>query len=195
MVQSVLVLEVAVQNHSATRLTYQDYELFPDDGLRHEIIEGEHYVSPSPSMRHQRILLKLSYLMQGHLEAHPAGEILFAPFDVLLSDFNVFVPDLVYVSNERSRLLTAKNLQGAPDLAVEILSPSTRSRDLRLKRDVYERTGVVEYWVFDPEQDVVDAYRRTDGGVFSDPARLDRAGSLTTALLPGLELSLAAVFG
>ncbi len=78
-----------MQKHSATKLTYQDYLLFPDDGLRHEIIEGEHYVSPSPSARRQRILLKLSYLLQQFLETHPLGEIFFAPFNVLLSVYNV----------------------------------------------------------------------------------------------------------
>jgi len=194
MVQSVLVEEVGVPKHSTTRLTYQDYVRFPDDDLRHEIIEGEHYVSPSPSARHQRILLKLSHLMQGHLEAHPFGEVFFAPFDVLLSEFNVLVPDLIYLSNERSHLLTSKNLQGAPDLTVEILSPSSRSRDTRLKRDVYERTGVAEYWVVDPDRDVVDVYRRAANGAFSDPVRFARTGSLTTPLLPDLRLSLDKVF-
>ena len=183
-----------MQKHSAIRLTYQDYLLFPDDGLRHEIIEGEHYVSPSPSARHQRILLKLSHLMQTHLEARTIGEIFFAPFDVLLSEYNILVPDLIYLSNERKDLLTSKNLQGAPDLVVEILSPSTRSRDKRLKRDVYERTGVAEYWMIDPDHDVVDVYRRTVAGAFNDPIRLDRTRSLTTPLLPDLVLSLEKVF-
>ena len=97
MVQSVLVEDRAVPKHSSTRLTYDDYLQFPDDGLRHEIIEGEHYVTPSPSTRHQRILLKLSHLIQSYLETHPIGEIFVAPFDVLLSEFNVFEPDLVYI--------------------------------------------------------------------------------------------------
>src|SRR5438046_1621175 len=77
--------------------------------------------------------------------------------------FNVFVPDLIYISSERFALLTEKNLQGTPSLAVEILSPSTRSRDRRLKRDVYERTGVEEYWVIDPKHDEVDVYRYAAG--------------------------------
>jgi Uma2 family endonuclease len=181
---------VTVQKHSATKLTYEDYLLFLDDGLRHEIIEGEHYVGPPPVVRHQRILLKLSYLMQSYLEARPVGEILFAPVAILLSEFNVFEPDLIYLSNARKDLLTLKNLQGSPDLVVEILSPSTRSRDKGLKRDVYERTGVSEYWVIDPDHDVVDVYRRTTTGAFDGPIRLERTGSLMTPLLPDLELSL-----
>ena len=113
---------------------------------------------------------------------------------MLLSEFNVLVPDLIYLSNARSHLLTSKNLQGAPDLTVEILSPSSRSRDTRLKRDVYERTGVAEYWVVDPDRDVVDVYRRAANGAFSDPVRFARTGSLTTPLLPDLRLSLDKVF-
>jgi Uma2 family endonuclease len=186
-----------VTKHSHTKLTYEDYLLFPDDGLRHEIIEGEHYVTPSPATRHQRILLNLSYLMQAYLEGHPVGEIFFAPFDVLLSEFNVFVPDLIYLSRERSHLLTSKNLQGPPDLAVEILSPSTRSRDLRLKRDVYARTGVQEYWVIDPDDDSVTVHRArpSPSATFDEPVRYDRNAVLTTPLLPGLSLALERVLG
>jgi len=176
-----------VPKHSPTRLTYQDFLQFPDDGLRHEIIEGEHFVTPSPSTRHQRILLKLSYLLQSYLEAHPVGEIFFAPFDVLLSEFNIFEPDLIYISKERAHQLTEKNLQGAPDLAVEILSPGTRNRDQRLKRDVYERTGVQEYWLVDPDGDAIDVLVRA-GDELAGPRRLGRGDTLTTRLLPGLEL-------
>lgn len=198
MVQSVLAEERRVQRHSSTKLTYADFERFPDDGLRHEIIEGEHYVTPAPSTRHQRILLMLSHLLQSYLETRHVGEILFAPFDVLLSEFNVFEPDLVYISNTRAHLLTEKNLQGSPDLAVEILSPGTRSRDMRLKREVYERTGVEEYWLIDPETDVVEVYRRSAEAAgsgrtprtFGEPLQYRRTQTLTTPLLPGLELSV-----
>jgi len=199
MVQSVLVEERVVQKYSSTRLTYADFVRFPDDGLRHEIIEGDHYVTPAPSTRHQRILLMLSHLLQSYLDTHHVGEIFFAPFDVLLSEFNVFEPDLVYISKPRAHLLTEKNLQGSPDLAVEILSPSTRSRDKRLKRDVYERTGVEEYWLIDPETDVVEVYRRfaeaagsgrTAAQIFGEPLQYRRTQTLTTPLLPGLGLSV-----
>lgn len=181
-------------NQSATRLTYDDYLRFPDDGLRHEIIEGAHYVTPTPVIRHQRILLRLSYLLQSHLESHPIGEILFAPVTVLLSEFNVFEPDLLYLSNERRAQLTPRNLQGAPDVVVEILSPSTRSRDLRLKRDVYERSGVAEYWVIDPDKDVVDVFRRPAAGTFADAIRFERTSTLTTPCLPELQVPLDKLF-
>jgi Uma2 family endonuclease len=193
MVQSVLQPRQVVTKHSSAKLTYDDFAQIPHDGLLHEIIEGEHYVTPAPSRRHQRILRRLLYLVEGHLQQHPVGEVFFAPFDVLLSEHNVFEPDLLFLSRARSTLLTEKNLQGAPDLVVEILSPSTSSRDRRLKRDVYERTGVTEYWVVDPDRDVVDVYRRSDGP-FADPISFGREQTLTTPLLPDLEIPLAKVF-
>ncbi len=175
--------------HSKTKLTYADYELFPDDDLRHEIIDGVHYVTASPITRHQRISLNLLYLMQSYLEAHPIGELFSAPFDVVLSFTDVVVPDLIYLSKSRAHLLTAKNLQGAPDLVVEILSPGTRSRDERLKRDLYERVGVDEYWLVDPNRDDVTIYRRGADG-FLPPLRFEKDAVVTTPLLPGFELRL-----
>ena len=193
MVQSVPAEGPAVPGHSSTKLTYADYVRFPDDGLRHEIIEGEHYVTPSPVTQHQRILGNLHYLFRSHLDAHPGGEAFMSPFDVLLSDINVFVPDLIYVSAERSRFITSKNLQGAPDLVVEILSPSTRRRDQSLKRDVYERTGVEEYWLVDPDRAEIEVFRR-EGAGFQPSRRYRRSDSLMTPLLPGLVLPLEGVF-
>jgi Uma2 family endonuclease len=188
MVHSVLQ-EVAVEpGHSSTKLTYADYEMFPDDSLRHEIIDGEHYVTASPITRHQRISLSLLHVIQSHLDTHPIGELFSAPFDVVLS-FTDVVPDLIYLAQSRAHLLTAKNLQGAPNLVVEILSPSTRPRDERLKRDLYERVGVEEYWLVDPEPDVVTIYRRGAEG-FESPIRVEKDGMVTTPLLPGFELPL-----
>ena len=192
MVQSV-PQEVRVERqHSTTKLTYADYLRFPDDGLRHEIIDGEHYVTPSPATRHQRISRNLLHLIQTYLDSHPIGELFAAPFDALLSDFDIVVPDLLYLSNERARFLTSKNLQGPPDFVIEILSPSTKSRDRKLKRDLYERVGVQEYWVVDPEHDQVEIHRRSDGA-FGEPICVPRSAAMTTPLLPDFELPLERV--
>jgi len=193
MVQSVLTEGRVGPGHSSTKLTYADYELFPDDGLRHEIIDGEHYVTASPVTRHQRISRELLYLLMRYLKKNPIGEVFDAPFDVVLSLFDVVVPDLVYISNDRTHLLTTKNLQGAPDLVVEILSPSTSARDKQLKRDLYERVGVDEYWLVDPDRDIVCVYRRGASG-FELPTRYERHHSLTTPLLPGLDMPLDQIF-
>jgi Uma2 family endonuclease len=189
MVQSAPQEVVVERQDSTTKLTYADYLRFPDDGLRHEIIDGEHYVTPSPATRHQRISRNLLHLIQTYLDTHPIGELFAAPFDALLSDFDIVVPDLLYLSNERARFLTSKNLQGPPDLVIEILSPSTRSRDRQLKHDLYERVGVQEYWVVDPEQDRVEIFRRHTG-LFGESLAVPRTGAITTPLLPDFELPL-----
>ncbi len=179
--------------HSTTKLTYADYVRFPEDGLRHEIIDGEHFVTPSPSLRHQRISGTLFYLLRSHLENHPVGELFYAPFDALLGAHDIVVPDLLYLSEERRHFLTAKNLQGPPNLVIEILSPSTSRRDRRLKRDLYERVGVEEYWLVDPERNVVNIYR-WEAGASESSAEYEKTATLTSPLFPGLNLQLDRVF-
>lgn len=178
------------------KLTYDDYLLFPDDGKRHELIDGEHYVTPSPNLRHQEIAGRLYLAIGTWLQRHPLGRIFFAPLDVIFSRFDVVEPDLLYVSNERAPdLLAGQWVTGAPDLAIEIASPGTRTRDETLKRRLYERMGVREYWTVDPEIDVIRIYRR-DGDRFARALELSReAGdTLTTPLLPDLTIGLEAVF-
>jgi len=180
----------------AVKLTYDDFVHFPDDGKRHELINGEHYVTPSPNTRHQRILGNIHFLIRAWLEAHPTGQLFFAPLDVVLSDIDVVEPDLLYLSNERAaQVLTPLHAKGVPELVVEIASKGTRKRDETIKRRLYERAGVSEYWIVDPEIDVIRVYRR-EGEGFGRPLELSREASdvLVTPLLPGLELPLARVF-
>ena len=178
------------------KLTYDDFLLFPDDGKRHELIDGEHYVTPSPNMRHQRISGSLYLLIGNWLEDHPVGNIFYAPFDVVMSHYDVVEPDLLSMSNERAAaVLTAQHVRGAPDLVIEIGSPGTRKRDETIKRRLYERTGVSEYWFVDPDLDVVRVYR-LEGDRFARPVELSReAGDvLTTPLFSGLTLPLSRIF-
>ncbi len=179
-----------------TRLTYDDFRLFPDDGKRHEIIDGEHYVTPSPNRRHQQLVGRLHARIAWHLESHPgAGEIYLAPFDVVLSFHDVVEPDLLFVAADQKDILTDKNVQGPPALVIEVLSKSTRKRDAQTKRRLFERTGVREYWLVDPELDAVQVFRPVDG-------RLQRVAelsaeddhTLTTPLLPGCAIGLRDLF-
>jgi Uma2 family endonuclease len=184
------------ESAAGMKLTYDDFVLFPDDGKRHELIDGEHYVTPSPNTKHQQVSLNLILEIGGWLKGHPIGRIFHAPYDVVLSLFDVVEPDLLYLSNERAaEVMTSQHLRGAPEMVVEIGSPGTRARDETIKRRLYERAGVTEYWSIDPELDVVRVYRR-DGERFARPVELSReAGDiLTTALLPGLNLPLERVF-
>jgi len=183
-------------NGPSVRLTYDDFVLFPDDGKRHELIDGEHYVTPSPNRKHQKVLGNLHLLIGKWLEQQPIGQIYCAPFDVVFSKFDVVEPDLLYMSNERAAVvLTEANVQGAPELVIEIGSPGTRQRDETIKRRLYERSGVSEYWVVDPEIDVVRVYRRAAQG-FARPLELSAEANdgLTTPLLPELNLPLARIF-
>jgi Uma2 family endonuclease len=178
------------------KLTYDDFVLLPADGHRHELLDGEHHVTPAPGLRHQRLLRRLLVALDAAAQADGAGEVLCAPFDVVVSRHDVLEPDLLFVSAERSAVLTAANAQGAPDLVVEILSPASRRLDEILKRDLYERAGVAEYWIVDPEAEAVKVLRRSEGGLFGRAHLLTRRDGdvLTTPLLPGLLLALEAVF-
>jgi len=183
-------------NNPGVKLTYDDFLLFPDDGKRHELIDGEHFVTPSPNRKHQKVSGNLFLLIGTWLEQHPIGQIYFAPFDVIFSMFDIVEPDLLYMSNERAqRVLTDANVKGTPELVIEIGSEGTRKRDETIKRRLYERSGVSEYWVVDPEIDVVRVYRRGTGG-FKRPIELRAEDNevLTTPLLPGLSLPLARIF-
>jgi Uma2 family endonuclease len=178
------------------KLTYDDFLLFPDDGKRHELIDGEHYVTPSPNVKHQRVSMNLVRAMLSYLDAHHVGEIFAAPLDIVLSPHDVVEPDLFYVSHERAaRVLTPANARGAPELVIEIASKSTRKRDETIKRRLYEREGVSEYWVVDPELDAIRVYRR-EGDRFGRALELtsERGDLLTTPLLPELEIALIRIF-
>jgi len=179
----------------SVKFTYDDFLNFPDDGRRHEIIDGEHVVTPSPNTKHQSVSMNLSVAIRNYLGQHPVGAVFAAPLDVVFSDLDVVEPDLIYISRERAGVLTEQHVRGAPDLVVEILSPGTRRTDEITKRKLYERFGVAEYWVVDPELDAVKIYRRTAEG-FTRVGELTAEGgdALTTPLLPGFSITLAAVF-
>jgi|GEM_PF-613165 len=144
-------------------LTYEDYVHFPDDGRRHELIDGDHSATGSPNTRHQLISVNLARTLGGFVFDHDLGELFFAPFDVVLSPIDVVQPDLLSLRNEHLDRLTEAHLRGAPDLVVEIVSESTRGRDEVAKRHLYARHGVSEYWIVDPVTETVKVYRLEGG--------------------------------
>ncbi|HUI41439.1 MAG TPA: Uma2 family endonuclease [Terriglobia bacterium] len=172
-----------------SRLTYEDYCLLPEDGKRYEIIEGELYVTLSPLRPHQKVLANLAYYLLAYVKTHRAGEVFFAPFDVVFSEFDVVEPDLMYISRERSAVLTEKNVQGAPDLVVEILSKSTEGRDRTTKLKLYARYGVREYWMIDPLVLTAEVYRLGRAG-FEAAAEIGPDDELSSPLLPGFGVAL-----
>jgi Uma2 family endonuclease len=138
----------------AVKLTYDDFLLFPDDGKRHELIDGEHYVTPSPNTKHQTIAMNLAGMIWSYLQNRPLGRVFSAPFE------------------------------------------GTRKRDETIKRRLHERFAVEEYWIVDPEIDIVKVYRRAAAGGCERVAELalERSDVLTTPLLPGLDLPLTKIF-
>jgi Uma2 family endonuclease len=184
-------------SHRDTRLTYDDFVRIPDDGKRHEIIDGVHFVTPSPNLRHQDLVLRLGVALANCLDAHPErGRVFVAPFDVVFSFHDVVEPDVIFVAPDQLNILTDQNIQGTPALVVEILSPSTRKRDLQPKRQLYERSGVREYWLVDPDLDSVTIYRRAGDGSFPRVAELTKAAldTLETPLIPGSSIELSRLF-
>jgi Uma2 family endonuclease len=184
-------------SHRDTRLTYEDFVRIPEDGKRHEIIDGVHYVTPSPNQRHQELVARLHLTLGGYLEDRPdRGRIFLSPFDVVFSFHDIVEPDLVFIAPDQLEILTDKNIQGTPALVIEVLSPSTRKRDQHVKRKLYERMGVREYWLVDPDQNVVTVYRRAADGSFPRAASLTTEGhdTLETPLLPGWSVTLSRLF-
>ncbi len=176
-----------------TKLTYEDYLNTPDDE-RYELIDGELIMSPSPRMAHQEADMEIGSILHTFVKLRNLGKVYSAPFDVVLSDTDVVQPDLLFVSRERLHIITEDNIQGAPDLAVEILSPSTSARDRGYKRDLYAKHGVKEYWQVDTDAKRITVLSLNAHGDYDVVAVYGVGQTLTSPLLPGFALNLDEIF-
>ena len=150
--------DVSTMQTKAPR-TWEDVERMSADGNRYESIGGRLYMTPAPATRHQRISKRLQQALMRILEHAGHGEMFYAPCLVEFPGTGDRVqPDLLFVSNRRRGIIREKQMLGAPDLVVEILSPSTAHRDRGIKLDLYARRGVRQYWIVDPDRDVVDVW-------------------------------------
>jgi Uma2 family endonuclease len=171
----------------ALAFTYEDYLLLPE-GDRRELIGGDFVVTPAPSPRHQRICIHLERRLTPHVEGQPPlGRLWLSPIDVVLSETDVVQPDLVYVATARLSIVTDRAIEGAPDLAVEVVSPSTEQRDRRLKRALYARAGVKELWLVDPRARAIEVLARGKQR-YALHGRFGPDDALTSPLLPGFAL-------
>lgn len=143
--------------------TYEEFARLPDDGNRYEVIAGELYVTPSPTSIHQRVVARLTAMIEVFSQEHGLGTLFSAPYDVILGDGDYLEPDLMFVRRERDAIVKDHATVGAPDLVVEVLSPSTAGRDRGLKRERYAAYGVPEYWIVDTKVKQVDVYRLSGG--------------------------------
>ena len=176
------------------RLTVRDYlSIPPDDPNRYELIDGELIMAPAPTWEHQQFSIFLSALLLMFVVENRLGHVAEAPIDVYLSDENVLQPDIVFVSNERLGIIRSDGLHGAPDLVIEILSPSTQGRDLGIKRRLYEQFAVREYWQADPIAKTITVLRLRDGA-FEHVGVFTPGMTIETPLLPGLQVDVGEVF-
>lgn len=174
------------------RFTYQEYSKLPDD-QRYEVLEGELVMTPGPNPNHQEVVVLLTTLLHPFARKHGLGKVYVAPVDVILSDHNVVQPDLLFISQGRLGLVTDRGIVGAPDLVVEILSPSTASHDLDTKRRLYGQYGVLEYWIVDPKARSVEVLTQQGAGL-ETWQRYKGDATLQSPLLPGLTLQLPEIF-
>jgi Uma2 family endonuclease len=174
------------------KFTYEDYRNAPED-KRYELLDGDLVMTPAPGERHQSVSALLTSRLFQFVTENRLGRVYAAPFDVVLSNTDVVQPDLLFVSNERADVVTAANVQGAPDLVVEILSPSSVERDRTLKRRLYARHGVSEYWIVDTDARTATVLLLQDGE-FEAAATYGEGETLISPMLPGLALNVVELF-
>jgi Uma2 family endonuclease len=180
---------------TSTRLTYEDYLELPEDGKQYELIEGELILNPAPVPRHQLLALNIAAELRAYHREHGGGRAMAAPIDVVLAEDVVVQPDAIFIRTERMTILSEKNIQGAPNLVVEVISDGTRRRDEIVKRKLYERYGVDEYWIVDPAIETLKIYRRSgDSFVRAAEISTETGGIITSPLLPGFALDINVIF-
>jgi len=179
---------------SKIKFTYKDYKNLPEsETKRYELLEGELVMVPSPTTYHQRISGNLERILRDFVRRHDLGFVYHAPLDVVFSQEDVAQPDIFFTSKDRSQVITDENIQGAPDLIVEILSPATRERNRTYKGTLYARHGVRECWIVDPADKSVEVM--TLGRKGFETVQLYRMGQpLTSPLLNGFSLDLKEIF-
>ena len=170
--------------------TYTDYCVLPPDYRRHEIIEGDHIVTPSPTTRHQKVLAALQFLLDSHVRSQELGTLLFAPMDVVLSETSVVQPDLLFVSKLRDHIITEPYVDGPPDLVIEALSPSTAAMDRGGKMRLYAKYGIPHYWIIDPQALTLEMFELREAE-YQLEADFDKTETAVSKLFPGLLIPMA----
>jgi Uma2 family endonuclease len=178
-----------------SKLTYDEFQTLPRDGSKRlELIEGEVFMTPSPNTAHQRAVRKLLRALDDFVEKGDLGEVFIAPYDAVFSEWTALEPDLLFIRKDRSSIVTAANVQGAPDLVIEILSPSNKAYDRKTKLRAYEKAGVPEIWYLDPEDQTAEVLNLGGDGLYVVTAKLAGSAPIVSKALAGLHLALDQVF-
>jgi Uma2 family endonuclease len=176
------------------KLTVRDYMSMPeDDDRRFELIDGELILAPSPVPQHQRIAFRLARFLADFVESRNLGEVMIPPMDVVLSEHDVFQPDILFISKNRLHIIGDRNIEGPPDLVIEILSPSTEGRDRGVKLQQYLRYGVREYWIIDPQEKNVEVLRAGDTE-FETVRVYSEGTTVTSPVLEGIQVEIDRLF-
>lgn len=176
------------------KLTYEDLRRMPDDGKRYELIEGEVFMTPAPRTRHQRTVGRLYVALVEFVRERDVGEVFLAPFDVVFGERTAVQPDLLFIRKDRLSIVTEMNVQGAPDLVIEVLSPSNAAFDRETKLQVYARAGVEELWYVDPDARTAEVLELGPDGRYILVSKFSNAESIASGALPGFSLPLAGLF-
>lgn len=174
------------------RYTYEDYQKTPDD-KRYELIDGELLMTPSPVPRHQRISGKLEFKLREFITKNKIGEIFYAPCDVYLDNENVVQPDILFISKDRLDIIGEKNIQGVPNLVIEIISENSVYRDIVQKKRLYARFNVKEYWIVIPEEEEIEVYILEDN-TYQLYCAYKKVEELVSPSLKGLKIELKEIF-
>ena len=174
------------------KFTYEDYCNAPED-KRYELHDGDLILVPSPKEQHQTITLDLAAEIRQFARRTGIGRAFIAPFDIVFSNHDVVQPDVIFVSNERQDIITPDNIQGAPDLVIEVLSPSTAHRDRTFKRALYARHGVPEFWLVDTNARTVEILRLEEEGYIT-VGTYSSGQTLTSPTLTGFSLNIDDLF-
>ena len=175
------------------KYTVEDYLAIPDEYPRYELLEGELVEMVSPTSRHQIVSRRLFKILDAYCDAKDLGEVFYAPLDVLLARQVVVQPDILFIVKARTAKLIGERITGAPDLVIEILSPTSSTRDLNQKRKLYARYGVPEYWIVDPDDQTIEV-QRLQGKVLSTLGIYEKGKKLTSPTFKGLAVDIGRVF-
>jgi len=186
--------DIAARQTAAAKktYTYEDYRKLPE-GAPYQLIGGMLIMTPSPSTYHQIISMKLEVKLAGFVMERDLGLILDAPLDVYFEESETYQPDLVFIARERLSSIEPDKINGAPDLVAEILSPGTAYYDLRKKFKIYEKHGVREYWIIDPEEQSVEIYTLQDGR-FTPGQKAEKQGTVASTVVEGFAVPVESIF-
>ncbi len=180
---------MAARTQEVLKFTTADYENLPSDGKQYQIVEGELFMTPAPFTKHQIVLRNIFRILDAYVREHDMGDVYFAPVDFVLSDINIVQPDLFFIKKERLSIIGEKNIQSAPDMAVEILSPHSEKLDRVHKKNLYEKFSVKEYWLVDTKEETVEIFYLTPAKTYAAPSLFKGSEKVKSRVFSGFRAS------